>query len=139
MIGAVVPRCFDPSWRVRTLGLYEGLTRETVDHTLLTFQAINNDCNGEEALAGRLDCGLLSETMVGLLGERIQHQHILSLLDSLVETLLDTQTASVTGTIRVIRGLVVSHRSEVGGLPEYPRFCEEAARQDGSDGDRGEL
>ena len=113
MIGAVVPRCFDPSWRVRTLGLYEGLTRETVDHTLLTFQAINNDCNGEEALAGRLDCGLLSETMVGVLGERIQHQHVLSLLDSLVETLLDTQTASVTGTIRVIRGLVVSHRSEV--------------------------
>jgi len=73
MIGAVVPRCFDPSWRVRTLGLYEGLTRETVDHTLLTFQAINNDCNGEEAelsLPGKLDTELLSESVVSVLGER---------------------------------------------------------------------
>ena len=134
MIGAVVPRCFDPSRRVRraavdclqelvrTLGLYEGLTRDTVDQTLLSLQAINADCNGEEALAGRLDCELLSETVVSVLGERIQHQHVLSLLDSLVETLLDTQTPSVTGTIRVVRGLVVSRGSEVfQNIPGFVR------------------
>ena len=134
MIGAVVPRCFDPSRRVRRaaldclqelvriLGLYEGLTRETVDQTLLSLQAINTDCNGEEVLVGRLDCGLLAETVVSVLGERIQHQHILSLLDSLVDTLLDTQTPSVTGTIRVIRGLVVSRGSEVfQNIPGFVR------------------
>ena len=134
MIGAVVPRCFDPSRRVRrpavdclqelvrTLGLYEGLTRETVDQTLLSLQAINADCNGEEAVASRLDCHLLTETVVSLLGERIQHQHILSLLDSLVESLLDTQTSSVIGTIRVIRGLVVSRGSEVfQNIPGFVR------------------
>ena len=91
MIGSVVPRCFDPSRRVRraaldclqelirTLGLYEGLTRETVDQSLLSLQSLNTNCNGEKAEASKLDLELLSQSVVTVLGERIQHQHVLSL------------------------------------------------------------
>ena len=137
MIGSVVPRCFDPSRRVRraaldclqelirTLGLYEGLSRETVDQSLLSLQSLNTNCNGQEAelsLPGKLDTELLSESVVSVLGERIQHQHVLSLLDSLADTVLDSQPASVTGAIRVMRGLVISRGSEVfQNIPGFVR------------------
>ena len=134
MIGSVVPRCFDPSRRVRraaldclqelirTLGLYEGLTRETVDQSLLSLQSLNTNCNGEKAEASKLDLELLSQSVVTVLGERIQHQHVLSLLDSLADTVLDTQPTSVIGAIKVLRGVVISRGSEVfQNIPGFVR------------------
>ena len=124
MIGAMIPRCYDPSKRVRRLaidcleqllrilGLYEGLASENIEQSMIQIQSVNIRCNGEEAGA-RLEADLVTRALVGTLGERIMHQHILSLLDSLVETLLDTQAASVEGAIMVMNGLVVSRGSEV--------------------------
>ena len=125
MIGAIIPRCFDPSKRVRKisvdclqqllriLGLYEGLSSETIEQSLVQLQSVNVRCNAEDATSGKLDTNYVSQSLVSILGERIQHQHVLSLLDSLVETLLDTQMVSVTGCHQVLLGLVISRGSEV--------------------------
>ena len=124
MIGAMIPRCYDPSKRVRRLaiecleqllrilGLYEGLATENIEQSLVQIQTVNTRCNGEEGQA-RLETDLVTNALVGILGERVMHQHILSLLDSLVETLLDTQAGSVEGAIMVMNGLVISRGSEV--------------------------
>jgi len=74
------------------------------------LQEVNKQCNSE---SGRLDVRCTSQALVSLLGERIQHQHILSLLDSLVDSLLDTQVLSVKGTAEVLEGMVISRGSEV--------------------------
>lgn len=123
MIGAMIPRCCDPSKNVRRfameclqhllriLSLYEGLAVETVEQALVQLQGVNVRCNGEEG--GKLEVGCVSQALVSVLGERVQHQHILSLLDSLVESVLDTQVGSVQGTIQVLTGLVVTRGSEV--------------------------
>ena len=103
MIGAIIPRCFDPSKRVRKialdclqqllriLALYEGLSTETIEQALTSIQSVNVRCNGDDVNGGKLDINYVSQALVSLLGERIQHQHILSLLDSCVETVIDTQ------------------------------------------------
>merc|ERR1719186_2384428 len=94
MIGAMIPRCCDPSKRVRKiameclqhllriLALYEGLAGETVEQALVQLQAVNVRCNGEDG--GKLEVGCVSQALVSVLGESVQHQHILSLLDSCV-------------------------------------------------------
>ena len=51
--------------------------------------------------------------MTSVLCERVQHHHILSLLDSLTDTLLDTQMSSVAGSITVLNGLVTARGREV--------------------------
>merc|ERR1719419_501723 len=121
MIGAIIPRCCDPSKKVRQFGLeclqhllrilalYEGLAQETIEASLVQLQDVNKQCNSE---SGRLDVRCTSQALVSLLGERIQHQHILSLLDSLVDSLLDTQVLSVKGTVEVLEGMVISRGSE---------------------------
>eukprot|EP00092_Neocalanus_flemingeri_P105615 GFUD01135406.1.p1 GENE.GFUD01135406.1~~GFUD01135406.1.p1 ORF type:complete len:827 (+),score=184.53 GFUD01135406.1:272-2482(+) len=132
MIGAMIPRCCDPSKRVRKiameclqhllriLALYEGLTVETVEQALVQLQAVNLRCNGEDG--GKLEISCVSQALVSVLGERVQHQHILSLLDSLVEGVLDTQIGSVQGTIQVLTGLVVTRGSEVfQNIPGFVR------------------
>jgi hypothetical protein len=123
MIGAMIPRCCDPSKNVRRfameclqhllriLALYEGLDTETVEQALVQLQEVNARCNGVNG--AKLEVGCVSQALVSVLGERVQHQHILSLLDSLVESVLDAQVTSVQGTISVLRGLVVTRGSEV--------------------------
>ena len=55
----------------------------------------------------------MSQSVTSVLCERVQHHHILSLLDSLTDTLLDTQMSSVAGSITVLTGLVVARGREV--------------------------
>jgi len=50
---------------------------------------------------------------VAVLNERIQHHHVLTLLDSLADGLLDSQISSVSGCIAVFDGLVNVRGSEV--------------------------
>jgi len=132
MIGAMVPRCCDPSKRVRRfameclqhllriLSLYEGLATETVEQALVQLQEVDVRCNGGSA--GKLEIGCVSQALVSVLGERVQHQHILSLLDSLVECVLDTQLGGVQGTVEVLSGLVVTRGSEVfQNIPGFVR------------------
>ena len=132
MIGAMIPRCCDPSKRVRKLameclqhllrilGMYEGLAVETVEQALVHLQAVNVRSNGDSG--GKLEVGCVSQALVSVLGERVQHQHVLSLLDSLVEGVLDTQIGSVQGTIQVLHGLVTTRGSEVfQNIPGFVR------------------
>ena len=132
MIGAMIPRCCDPSKMVRRfameclqhllriLALYEGLDTETVEQALMQLQEVNIRCNGENG--SKLEIGCVSQALVSVLGERVQHQHILSLLDSLVESILDAQIGSVQGTIEVLRGLVLTRGSEVfQNIPGFVR------------------
>ena len=125
MIGAIIPRCFDPSKRVRRsavdcvqqllriLGLYEGLAGDTVEQSLVQLQTLNTRSNGEEAAGARLEVESVSRGLVAVLGERVQHQHLLSLLDSLADTVLDTQAGAVAGALQVMNGLVTARGSEV--------------------------
>ena len=121
MIGAMVARCHDPSRAVRkgalacvqhilrTLALYEGLAQETIETALLQLEAMDTRCNGEE----REDLNCLSQALVSVLGERVQHHHLLSLLDSLCEAVLDTQVQGADGVLAVLLGLVTSRGSEI--------------------------
>ena len=121
MIGAMVARCHDPSRAVRkgalacvqhilrTLALYEGLAQETIETALLQLEAMDARCNGEE----REDLSCLSQALVSVLGERVQHHHLLSLLDSLCEAVLDTQVQGADGVLAVLLGLVTSRGSEI--------------------------
>ena len=111
MIGAIIPRCFDPSKRVRKiavdclqqllriLALYEGLSTETIEQALTSIQSVNVRCNGDDVNGCKFNINYVSQALVNLLGERIQHQHILSLLDSCVETVIDTQVAVLRSLI----------------------------------------
>ncbi|XP_023324699.1 maestro heat-like repeat-containing protein family member 1 [Eurytemora carolleeae] len=124
MIGAMVARCHDPSLTVRRtalaclqtllriLGVYEGLSPETVENSLEQLNTMNVRCNNLE-MTGKIDRGAISDALVNVLNERIQHNHILTLLDSLVDGLLDSQLTSVSGCISVFEGLVSVRGSEV--------------------------
>merc|ERR1719309_615630 len=113
MIGAMVARCHDPSRAVRkgalacvqhilrTLALYEGLAQETIEQALLQLEAMDARCNGEE----REDLVCMSQALVSVLGERIQHHHLLSLLE--------TQVQGADGVLAVLLGLVTSRGSEI--------------------------
>ena len=78
MIGAMVPRCHDPSRAVRTgalacvqallrtLALYEGLAQETVEQTLVQLDSVNTRCNGED----REDLTCLGQVSAAHLSDR---------------------------------------------------------------------
>ena len=96
-------RCHDPALSVRKtalnclqyvlriLGIYNGLAPETVEQSIEQLNALNERCNNIAINAGRLDQPAISDTLVGVLNERIQHHHVLTLLDSLGDALLDSQ------------------------------------------------
>ena len=121
MIGAMVARCHDPSRGVRvpalatvqailrTLAMYEGLALEAAEQTLLQLESVNTRCNGEE----REELGCLSQALVAVLGARVQHHHLLSLLDSLCEALGDPQAGGAEGVQAVLLGLVTTRGGEV--------------------------
>ena len=127
MIGALVPRVFDPAWRVRaaatqclaellrTLGLYEGLESDLLEGSLHQLEAVSSKWNS--CGAGRLESGAgageVGSVLVSVLGERVQHHHLLSLMDSLCEGLLDPQAGAVAGLLTVLAGLVTARGSEV--------------------------
>jgi len=132
MIGAMIPRCHDPSRTVRAgaldcvqallriLGLYEGLSQETVEQTLVQLDTVNTRCNGKGNDREELSC--LSQGLVNVLGARMQHHHLLSLLDSLCEAVLDTQVSGAQGVLTVLLGLVTARGSEVfQNIPGFVR------------------
>ena len=96
-------RCHDPALSVRKtalnclqyvlriLGIYNGLAPETVEQSIEQLNALNERCNNIAINAGKLDQPAISDTLVGVLNERIQHHHVLTLLDSLGDALLDSQ------------------------------------------------
>jgi len=124
MIGAMVARCHDPSMAVRAtalgclqyllriLGVYEGLSPETVEASVEQLNTLNTKCNSIE-MAGKLDQPAISEALVNVLNDRVQHHHVLTLLDSLGDGLLDSQVACVAGCIAVFEGIVAVRGSEV--------------------------
>ena len=124
MIGAMVARCHDPSLTVRKtalvclqillriLGVYEGLSPETVENSIEQLNTMNARCNNIEMTA-KLDQPAISEALVNVLNDRVQHHHILTLADSLADGLLDSQMSSVAGCIAVFEGLVAVRGSEV--------------------------
>ena len=75
-------------------------------------------CNGE----GWEDLCCLSQALVSVLGERVQHHHLLSLLDSLCEALLDPQAPGAEGVLQVLLGLATTRGSEVfQNIPGFVR------------------
>jgi len=124
MIGAMVTRCHDPSVSVRgravsclqlllrILATYEGVSPETVESSIEQLNTMNARCNNVE-MSGKLDQPAISAALAGVLNERIQHHHILTLLDSLADGLLDSQAAGVAGCIAVFEGIVLLRGSEV--------------------------
>ena len=76
----------------------------------MQLQEVNN-----KGSAGKLEIGCVSQALVR--GERVQYQHILSLLDSLVEWVLDTQLGGAE---------LVGGQQGIIGHPKYPRLPEEA-------------
>lgn len=124
MIGAMVPRCHDPSLPVRTtalaclqhllriLAIYEGLAQETIEKAMAQLDTMNLRCNTNE-VGGKLELSSASQAITAVLCERVQHHHMLSLLDSITETLLDTQASSVAGSIAVLNGLATARGSEI--------------------------
>jgi len=125
MIGAIVARCHDPALSVRKtalnclqyvlriLGIYNGLAPETVEQSIEQLNALNERCNNIAINAGKLDQPAISDTLVGVLNERIQHHHVLTLLDSLGDALLDSQAPSVAGCIAVFEGIINARGSEI--------------------------
>jgi len=125
MIGAMVPRCHDPSLPVRTtalqclqhllriLAIYEGLAQETIEKAIGQLDAMNLRCNSSEGGSSKAELSLASQAITCVLTERVQHHHMLSLLDSITETLTDTQASSVAGSISVLHGLATARGSEI--------------------------
>ena len=53
---------------LRILGIYEGLSSETIEQSLVQIQSVNVRCNGDDVSAGKVDVKFVSQSIVNLSG-----------------------------------------------------------------------
>eukprot|EP00092_Neocalanus_flemingeri_P030660 GFUD01033291.1.p1 GENE.GFUD01033291.1~~GFUD01033291.1.p1 ORF type:complete len:734 (-),score=118.58 GFUD01033291.1:148-2226(-) len=117
MIGAMVPRCHDPSEEIRKAALqcfqflmkisslFEGISEDIIDNAMINLKHISS---AEETQVNDVTMALST-----LLVERIQHHNLLTLMDSLCELVMDSQECGVRGTIKVLHDIVVNRGNEL--------------------------
>ena len=117
MIGAIVPRCHDPSEEIRIASknclellikissAFEGVSDDAVANTISIKK---RDDNEEET-----EMSEISESLSKVLIEQTQHHHLLALMDSLADLIVDSQVCSARGTVRVITNMVINRGQEL--------------------------